>query len=180
MEIRGVAASEGGWLLFHLDNGVSGAVRCDEAEDGRLHLAELVTHPKGRALRGSDLRDFPLGPLEAAANGELREDLLQHLARRAEVVWRRHNGRYRDELPALVKPDPGVSSLVVAVPSTRPYPDDFYADVGIVYMRAARASSRPAAQIAEHNGVSVTQVHRWVAESRRRGHLPPARPGRAG
>jgi len=36
------------------------------------------------------------------------------------------------------------------------------------------------ANLAEANGVPVSTVHRWVKEARRRGFLPPGRPGRSG
>jgi transposase-like protein len=43
-----------------------------------------------------------------------------------------------------------------------------------VYAELALLSRRPAADMAEATGVSAASVHRWVAEARRRGHLPRA------
>jgi hypothetical protein len=61
-----------------------------------------------------------------------------------------------------------------------PKGDDFYRFVGEVYGKAATVSTRPAAELAKAWEVPVTTVHRWIREARRRGHLPPAEPGRRG
>lgn len=58
--------------------------------------------------------------------------------------------------------------------------DDFYRQVGRAYLDLAQTTSRPAAELAEANEVPVSTVHRWVKEARRRGVLPPGRPGKAG
>ena len=58
-------------------------------------------------------------------------------------------------------------------------PDGFYRRVAEVYAELAPLSRRPAADMAEASGVSAASVHRWVAEARRRGHLPPDRTGEA-
>jgi hypothetical protein len=59
-------------------------------------------------------------------------------------------------------------------------PDAFYRDVADTYLDLAQASPRPASDLAETNGVPVTTAHRWIKEARRRGFLPPGRPGKAG
>ena len=180
VRVRYSAASEGGWVLFRLDSGLSGALRFVRDDRSRLRPSQLVTDHRDGGLGGSDLREFPLGQLEAVANGELRDELLRLMDRPVVPVWRRHNGRYRDELPAIAHSETWEPNLTLAVPRTRPYPEDFWGDVAIVYQRAAASSSRPAVAIAEANEVPVRQVHRWVAEARDRGHLPPATRGRAG
>ncbi|MGV9805554.1 hypothetical protein [Micromonospora chersina] len=68
-------------------------------------------------------------------------------------------------------------------PLTRPDgtdPDGFSRRVAEAYAEAARATRAPATVLAEEADVPVTTVHRWVREARQRGHLPPARKGRAG
>lgn len=59
-------------------------------------------------------------------------------------------------------------------------PDAFYRRVAEAYNDAVRETSAPAKVLAEEAGVPPATVHRWIAESRRRGFLPPARKGRAG
>lgn len=59
-------------------------------------------------------------------------------------------------------------------------PDSFYRDIAHAYLQLAQSTARPAAELAEVGGVPVTTAHRWVKEARRRGFLPPGRPGRAG
>lgn len=58
--------------------------------------------------------------------------------------------------------------------------DAFYAHLVARYLTVMLRTSKPAVQMAEESGVPVTTVHRWVREARRRGALPPARPGAAG
>jgi hypothetical protein len=59
-------------------------------------------------------------------------------------------------------------------------PEGFYAEVAHDYRHLAQESSRPAAELAEARGVPVTTAHRWIKEARRRGLLPPGRPGKEG
>jgi hypothetical protein len=63
---------------------------------------------------------------------------------------------------------------------TRGRPDGFYRDVADVYLELASGSPRPASDIAARHGVPVSTAHRWVKEARRRGFLPPGRPGKTG
>jgi hypothetical protein len=58
--------------------------------------------------------------------------------------------------------------------------DDFLQDVARAYRWYTDAKQAPAPAIAEQAGVPVRRVHRWVSDARKRGILPPARPGRAG
>lgn len=59
-------------------------------------------------------------------------------------------------------------------------PDAFSRRVAQAYMAAVESTGAPAKALAEEAGVPVTTVHRWIREARQRGHLPPARKGRAG
>lgn len=58
--------------------------------------------------------------------------------------------------------------------------DDFLKDVAEAYLWCTKAGVPPAPAIAELADVPARRVHRWVADARKRGLLPPARPGRAG
>ena len=66
------------------------------------------------------------------------------------------------------------------VARSRGRPDVFYREVADVYLDLAQASHRPASDIAAQHGVPVSTAHRWVKEARRRGFLPPGRPGKTG
>jgi hypothetical protein len=80
---------------------------------------------------------------------------------------------------ATVRPAPPDPRL--EVPDAKPYGDDFYRRVALVYSGLVAAGEAPAPRIADANGVpAITTVHRWVREARRRGFLPPATRGKAG
>jgi hypothetical protein len=58
--------------------------------------------------------------------------------------------------------------------------DEFYRQLAAAYSSATRQSRRPAIDLAEANAVPVRTVHRWIAEARKRGFLPPGQKGRRG
>jgi hypothetical protein len=63
-------------------------------------------------------------------------------------------------------------------PDGRGYGHELYERVAMLYTRCVAGGVRPAKAIAEANeahDVSVSQVHRWIREARRRGVLAPAR-----
>ena len=169
-------------------------VRFDLDDDGRLAPAQLIASAfhrddagrlRVRRLRGADLRTFPLAAAEAAVNGELRDQVLADIGRKMRASLELEDGTTTplDRPPRTKrKPDSSTEFAVapITVPSTRPFPDDFYAEVAAVYTRAAARSRRPASDIAEASDVNVSAVHRWIAEARKRGYLPPGRPGMVG
>lgn len=59
-------------------------------------------------------------------------------------------------------------------------PDAFYRAVAETYNATIPHSHRPAHVIAEASEVPVGTAHRWIAEARRRGFLPPGKKGAAG
>lgn len=61
-------------------------------------------------------------------------------------------------------------------------PEGFSRRVAEAYNDVIRttATAAPAKVLAEEASVPVVTVHRWIADARRRGFLPPARKGRAG
>lgn len=115
--------------------------------------------PDGRVL---------VGPLVALAARGAGEDVpmseLRERAQRVKAVAAKKRARRRKPLR---RPD-GTN------------PDGFYQQVAAAYSEAVLATSKPAKVLAEEAGVPVGTVHRWIREARRRGHLPPARRGRAG
>lgn len=83
----------------------------------------------------------------------------------------------------LVSDEPAQASagkLPVLRPSEGRLTDEFLRDVADAYRWYTEAKQPPAPAIAEQLGVPVRRVHRWVSDARKRGFLPPARPGRAG
>jgi hypothetical protein len=116
-----------------------------------------------------DLRDFPLGKIEVWVNQLAQQGL-------ADVI----SAKLSDTVQF------GVEGQAVWVDKLPPTPargakgDEFYRFVGEVYAKAALVSTRPAAELAEAWDKPITTVHRWTREARRRGHLPPAEPGRRG
>ncbi|MFI5915642.1 hypothetical protein [Dactylosporangium sp. NPDC051541] len=128
------------------------------------------------------LRAIPVGRIEAAANAQLAAD--DFAGSTAPVVSLR-------EAPAgppvaadigweMVEP---AFAFVRAAPEgvrLRGRPDVFYRQVADVYLEYAQASPRPACDLADQHGVPVSTAHRWVKEARRRGFLPPGRPGKSG
>jgi len=58
--------------------------------------------------------------------------------------------------------------------------DDFLKDVAAQYRWVSAAGELPGPAMAEQTGAPVRTVQRWVYEARKRGLLPPGRPGRAG
>lgn len=90
-----------------------------------------------------------------------------------------------DELIAVHRQGLAVSEQRVSgVASGRKGParktDEFYRQLAAAYSSATRQSRRPAIDLAEANGVPVRTVHRWIAEARKRGFLPPGQKGRRG
>jgi hypothetical protein len=64
-----------------------------------------------------------------------------------------------------------VRNLRLSVPEGQPKPDSFYRKVAHLYSEVQVNTARPAAVIAEANGIPVSTVHGWVKEARRRGLL---------
>lgn len=129
-------------------------VRVDEAADGRVHVVAL--HLEG-VVSAEVLRTIPIGRIEALANALLHPHA-------AEQGWR-DVARLPDDL---------------LLADGRNRPDEFYATVASTYRHLVTASPRPVADLADANDVPRSTAHRWVKEARRRGMLPPGRPGKAG
>lgn len=58
--------------------------------------------------------------------------------------------------------------------------DAWYVDFAERYRAAVATTRAPATLLAAEADVPPSAVHRWAAEARRRGHLPPGRKGSAG
>jgi hypothetical protein len=155
-------------------------VRVAGRHDGRLGITELriVGEPSSELLRS-----IPVGRIEAAANAQLTvlDDAVTPAPRR-----RRRRAVATATAPKAAstttsaRPDNDKGWEQPSASRTRGRPDRFYADIAAAYLDLARSSRRPAADLAEDHDVPVTTVHRWIKEARRRGHLAPGRPGKAG
>jgi hypothetical protein len=127
------------------------------------------------------LRAIPVGRIEATANAQLAatyEPEHSHNGEESSI-----STRARPVNP----PDGGVEGWQTTDPHraiTRARrankTDIFYQQIAEVYLDLAQGSHRPASDIADTHGVPVTTAHRWVKEARRRGFLPPGRPGKTG
>ena len=142
------------WFEWVDDDRLDVFVRLGEATDGRLHVVAL--HVEG-VLSAELLRLIPIGRIEALANA-----LLHPLS--LDVGWRQV-ARLPDEL---------------LFADERHRPDAFYATVASTYRHLVSATHKPVVELADANDVPRTTAHRWVKEARRRGMLPPGRPGKSG
>jgi hypothetical protein len=121
------------------------------------------------SVTARDLRHLPLGKIEVWVNTLVRQGLVDPVsAKLSDAVQFGHLGEtlWVDKLPP--------------APAKGAKPDEFYQRVAEIYAKAAQASTRPAAELAEAWDVPITSVHRWVRVARGRGHLPPGESGRRG
>jgi hypothetical protein len=153
------------------------AVRVAAGADGRLVLAGLRVDG---APTAELLRSIPVGRIEAAANAQLAvvDDAVVPTAptrRRQRAARGAPGGAGWDTV------DPGRAVERPGAPGgRRGRPAAFYRQIARAYLDLAQVSSRPAVDLAEANAVPTTTAHRWIKEARRRGFLPPGRPGKAG
>ncbi|MEV6928751.1 hypothetical protein AB0M46_30260 [Dactylosporangium sp. NPDC051485] len=155
-------------------------VRIGVGPGGRMVLAGLRIDGTPTAEL---LRAIPVGRIEAAANAQLAA--VEALGGTTPAV----STRPRPVAPPVAE-DVGWEMVEpsLAVPRAAPReaermrgrPDVFYRQVADVYLTYAQASHRPACDLADEHGVPVSTAHRWVKEARRRGFLPPGRPGKSG
>jgi hypothetical protein len=184
--------ADGDWYEWRQEPplGACVLVRVAAVADGRLVLTGLRVDGEPTA---QVLRSIPVGRIEAAANAQLTvvDDAVVPVA----VSYRRppaaHEPRASDEgwdtiSPALARARPAGTRLLVLDlmrppdGTRRRHPEAFYQQVAAAYLALAQTSPRPAAELAEANGVPTSTAHRWIKEARHRGFLPPGRPGKAG
>lgn len=184
--------ADGNWYEWRQDPPLPVAVlvRVAAVADGRLVLTGLRIDGEPTA---QVLRSIPVGRIEAAANAQLTvvEDAVvpaavMHRRRPASLEPKESERGWDTTSPARAQTRPtGPAGTVLELAQQRDgtrrrHSDDFYRHVAAAYLSLAQASSRPAAELAEANGVPVSTTHRWIKEARHRGFLPPGRPGKAG
>jgi len=178
-------------------------IRFVEREGRRVPVTLLIEADDGKTVDANTLRKIPLGRVEAMANLVPSDDWTvsglerapRHMAEPLQKVRSASRQlarsiaklkaaiQYRDELleqPAWFVEGVKSRDFRVTPPPGRSHGDDFYRRVAEVYAQATTVTTRPAEVIATASHVPVTTVHRWVKEARRRGFLPPGRPGKAG
>ena len=177
--------TDSGWCEWHQEPELPGSVlvRVGVGEDGRLVLTGLRIEGTPTAEL---LRAVPVGRIEAAANAQLTivDDRVVPVAvphrpgrepKAADGGWETTDVSRAVTRPAAHPlPDPRLAA------GARGRPDLFYRDIARAYRDLATASARPAAELAEASGVPASTAHRWIKEARRRGFLPPGRPGKSG
>jgi hypothetical protein len=181
-----VRAIGDGWFLFEPGE-LAALVKFRERPDGRLVVSDMYLQAEG-GITSEQLRALPIARAEAAANSPAaKADVLRASVTTSgdtvEVPLRALAGAgfetsriaFADPLEGLVRPR--LKLRASERPARRT--DDFYRTVAEAYSWLATRSKRPAAELAEANGVPVTTSHRWVKEARRRGLLGPGTRGGA-
>lgn len=131
-------------------------VRFEEAADGRIVITGICVEREA-GIDKAFLRALPLAAIEARAN-------IAHRRIGEKIASWYTSGDHR-----------------LDIPTKKPWPDRFYADVAHLYLALQQeGEDAPAPVIAAANDVPVTTVRGWVRQARRRGHLQPGRPGRVG
>jgi hypothetical protein len=137
---------------------------------GRLRIVGIqVQNPEG--VLHDQIRSVPVAQLEAALNETQPSGV--HWVLPEAGSW-----------PAPKPQDLYLRDEYFENPDGRGYGHELYERVALLYTRCVAGGVPPAPAIAEANeahDVSVSQVHRWIREARRRGVLAPARgPGAQG
>jgi hypothetical protein len=167
-------------------------IQVAQTPDGRLVLSGLRVDGTPTAEL---LRSIPVGRIEAAANAQLttvddriaeaaapgpRDGPAPHRPAHATGGWETVDPSRAASRPDRTPGRGGEGTGPGGGGGRRGRPEGFYAEVAHVYRHLAQESSRPAAELADARGVPVTTAHRWIKEARRRGFLPPGRPGKTG
>jgi hypothetical protein len=166
--------------------GPAGWLECSWWRDGEEALHAWVNfrraangHLKAIALfclepTSAALRSLPLHRIEVAANagGSISEQLAARLGEPSPAIG---SAEFHEAFDGWVQPEP---PLELKRPPGRRLDDDWYAKVGTTYVAAKDQGLKPRTAIAELAGVSTDVAGRWIYEARKRGHLPPTRPGR--
>jgi hypothetical protein len=120
------------------------------------------------------LRSLPLHRIEVAANagGSISEQLAARFDEPSPAIG---SAEFHEAFSGWVQPEP---ALELRRPPGRRLDDDWYVRVGATYIAAKDRGLKPRTAIAELAGVSTDVAGRWIYEARKRGHLPPTRPGR--
>jgi hypothetical protein len=122
------------------------------------------------------LLSLPLARIETAANahGVVAVGLALGHTEEPPADLPRHFRRSRRHAAA----SEAAGRFVVERPEGRRLDDGFYVRVAKAYRDAAELGLNPRQELARDSGAAPDTVARWVSEARRRGYLPPGRPGK--
>lgn len=121
------------------------------------------------------MRELILGRLETVINSQAVSEAILGEVRSPNLSPERRRLPTASALEGCARPVAGSGGLFLKIPSTYRKTDQFYAQVARVFEAASQASTQPAIDIAEANGLPKTTVHRWIREARRRGVMKPTR-----
>jgi hypothetical protein len=124
------------------------------------------------------LRLIPLSRIEHAVNASERADVGAGQIAFGLAIG--HENRSPQDLRAHFKNKRRkiVSPVKLERPTSRRLTADFYRDVARAYTAAVEAGRNPRKALAESSATPADTVARWIRETRRRGYLPPAEPGK--
>lgn len=135
-------------------------------------------------------RDAPFDEVWLLLDPEWAPNVYEVLTRPAETEPIADLGAYFDRTATEYRHIGGVvlTDIITAdtgsfTPVTDPegrITDEFLENLAAMYRWAVASGKAPAPVIAESAGVPASRVHRWVAQARQRGFLPPAIKGKAG
>lgn len=166
------ACSKAGWVAYRTDiPGLYAFARLVPDKNGTLVVRDLLVSADER-LSATDLQAAKLGQIERQVNSwplSLREAPLSAPQERDGFIE-----RFRSLIPGAIQAAPERPTLTR--PGGQP-PNVFYARVAEAYRAATCETSRVAPLLAKDAGVPVATVRGWIAEARRRGHLPPGKRG---
>jgi hypothetical protein len=160
----------GGWLYADWGDGAAW-VRFGKDKRNRLsRMTELhMLNPSAE-----NLQRVPLKRIEAAATMAGAGILQLALALRID----------QEPPPGMLARKPSSAGLKLDQryrlkrPAGRRLDDDFYKDVAHAYQSAVAFGLLPRKAIVIDTGAADATVASWIVEARRRGYLPPARPGK--
>lgn len=172
-----LTVGQGGWVLFQDPDlpklRIWAKVNHLGKRDRLKVEALLIQSPNfdTQPLDGPLLRAVKVGTIEALANSPAYY----------ETILER--GRVAVDLTLRVRADDSEMETVrvrasrpprFEVPSTRPYPTEFFKKVASLY-GYYQTSGRPAAEVADELGVSLSAVHAWLQRARSLGFLTEGR-----
>lgn len=132
----------------------------------------LLTDPKPEVVR-----IFPLARVLTAANANWALKLglagLQKNPEPTDVP-----GYFRQHRKRLAASQAEGGRFLLERPEGKFLDDGFYVRVARAYRDATARALNPRQTLARDTGSAPDTVARWVGEARRRGHLPPTKPGR--
>ncbi|GAB3844328.1 hypothetical protein GCM10027610_058600 [Dactylosporangium cerinum] len=170
-----LAAASRDWYLWWQEPplGATILVRLKLTSNGRWVLDGLLVDGAPTAAL---LRAIPVGRIEAAANAQAADSSLP----RQETVAGQESLAGDPGTQSTDRRRRSARSLPPGVRRIRGRPDTFYQHVAAVYRGLAQQSTHPVADLAASHDIPMTTAHRWIKEARRRGFLPPGRPGTSG